>query len=285
MDLEDMFYISEKDWYKLQIWATIAYDKDKNEISGLLILKQENSGSNTELDGEAVTNYTMKYGMKYKNPEMKFVWWHSHHTMSAFWSGTDINEINAWENESFSLALVINLKEEYVFRVSVWKANGIPIEKHFDTNLTIERKKPKIKITDNHIKEYEELCSNKIHTVQHNGYIGYNPSQSTLFKQREVNLNIEEYYRQAETKLEHCMDGLTDGSMSLVDYKRNINEMNGICKKNKLPFTIKLLKGNRESVMNEIMVTLPGDMFKWNDETLKSQMENTMWHGGGWYGN
>ena len=300
MDLEDMFYISEKDWYELQIWATIAHDKDKNEISGLMtavpqkdgrfklgdvaILEQENSGSNTELDGEAVTNYTMKYGMKYKNPEMKFVWWHSHHTMGAFWSGTDEKEINACENESFSLALVVNLKEEYVFRVSVWKANGIPIEKHFDTNLTIERKKPMINITDRHIKEYKELCSNKTHIVKPNGYIGYN-RQNTLFQNREANLNIERYYRDAEEKVEKCMDGLTDGSMSLTKYKLYIKGINNICKQKNLPFKIKILKGDRESIMNEIMETMTGEMFEWTDETLKDQLEQSGWYGGGWYGN
>ena len=148
MELENMFYILEKEWYTLQKWAKMAHDEDKNEISGLMtavpqkdgrfklddveILKQENTSTNTELDGDAVSAYMMKYGMKY-------VWWHSHHTMGAFWSGTDTNEIDAWKNNSFSLALVINLREEYVFRVSVWKANGLPIQEHYDTNLTIER--------------------------------------------------------------------------------------------------------------------------------------------------
>ena len=89
MELKDMFYILEDDWYKLQAWATIAYEEDKNEISGLMtavpqedgrikvsdveILKQENSGTNTELNGDAVSEYMMKYGMKYNNPNMKFV--------------------------------------------------------------------------------------------------------------------------------------------------------------------------------------------------------------------
>ena len=216
MELENMFYIPEKDWYKLQAWATIAYDKDKNEISGLMtavpqkdgrfklsdveILKQENTGSNTELDGQAVTDYTMKQAMKYKNTNMKFVWWHSHHTMGAFWSGTDIKEIEAWENDSYSLALVINLKEEYVFRVSVWKANGIPINKHYDTNLTIERSKPKINITDKMLKEYKDKCEDKpilrnsIHTFQ--GQLAYK-KQDTMF-QKENDLVMENYYKQAE---------------------------------------------------------------------------------------
>ena len=156
MDIENMFYIKEKDWYKLQAWAQLSYDEDKNEISGLMtaipqedgrflmgdvdILKQENTSVETDIDADSVMEYKMKYGMKYNNPNMKFVWWHSHHNMGVGWSGTDINEINQWKNNSFSLALVINLREEYTFRVSLWNCNGIPMEKHIDTSLTIERK-------------------------------------------------------------------------------------------------------------------------------------------------
>ena len=53
MDLKDMFYISEKDWYELQGWATIAYEKDKNEISGLMTAIPQEDGrilvSNVEI--------------------------------------------------------------------------------------------------------------------------------------------------------------------------------------------------------------------------------------------
>ena len=297
MELKEMFYISEKDWYKLQAWAQIAYDEDKNEISGLMtaipqedgrfklgdvaILKQENSGTNTELDGEEVTKYTMNQAMKYKNTDMKFVWWHSHHTMGAFWSGTDEKEIDAWENDSFSLALVINLKEEYKFRVSLWKANGLPIAEHYDTELTIERKQPKINITDKMMKEYKSKCSERLSHV--NQWVN-NRSQGSLFVRNETDLMVEEFYRQAEEKVEQCMDGLTDGSMSFEDYKRNIKEMNKVCKDNKLPFKIKHIKGNRQTVMNELMTILTGDMFEWKDESKKYQITRNSWntYGGVW---
>ena len=75
MELKNMFYIDEKDWHELQGWAGLAYQKDKNEISGLMtaipqkdgrfkitdveILKQENSGTSTELDADAVAAYKM----------------------------------------------------------------------------------------------------------------------------------------------------------------------------------------------------------------------------------
>ena len=69
------FIIQEKAWNTMQQYAQIAYEKDKNEISGLIpyklvehpvskdmvyelfdpvILKQENTGTTTELDGEAI---------------------------------------------------------------------------------------------------------------------------------------------------------------------------------------------------------------------------------------
>ena len=44
MELKNVFYIKEKEWYKLQAWATIAYDEDKNEISGLMTAIQQKNG-------------------------------------------------------------------------------------------------------------------------------------------------------------------------------------------------------------------------------------------------
>lgn len=74
--------------------------------------------------------------------------------MKAFWSGTDLKAIEEYSDGDFSFSLVINLKEEYVFRVSIWK----PIEMHEDIEISIlnptEKKVPK-RIDD----EVDELCS------------------------------------------------------------------------------------------------------------------------------
>tara|TARA_R110002020_G_scaffold82163_6_gene203435 strand:- start:727 stop:1653 length:927 start_codon:yes stop_codon:yes gene_type:complete len=298
MKIEEMFYIKEDDWYKLQAWATIAYDKDKNEISGLMtavpqedgryklsdveILKQQNSGTNTELDGDCVTEYTMRHGMKYNNPNMKFVWWHSHHTMEAFWSGTDIKEINAWENSSFSLALVINLKEEYKFRVSIWNAAGLPIEKHYDTTLTIEREVPKIHITDAMEKSYEALCENEqVHnqgiTWYRNG-MGYQHSQhqQMLFGERE--LKVENDYIKALEKAEQMQDMVVDGSMKIKDYKQKVKAFNKVCKDSKLPFKLKIIDGNKMQITNQLMQEMPSDLFEWSDENAKEKAEAQAWN-------
>tara|TARA_R100000152_G_scaffold20490_1_gene14322 strand:+ start:95 stop:1021 length:927 start_codon:yes stop_codon:yes gene_type:complete len=308
MQLEEMFYITEKDWYKLQAWAKLAYDEDKNEISGLMtavpqedgrfkigdveILEQENTGTNTELNGDAVSSYMMKHATRYNNPQMKFVWWHSHHTMAAFWSATDEKEIDAWKNTSFSLALVINLKEEYKFRVSLWNANGIPLEEHFDTTLTIERPQPKINITDDMKTLYKELCSSPV--VQNNWHrhaFGSYNGQLSLYSrsQNEKSLIIEEEYSKILDEAENIQDDMVSGVIKLKDYKKSIKDINKNCDKSKLPFKLKVIKGNTQDIINKLMTLMPNELFEWEDNRLKDKYETIAWSntfgGGRWYGN
>ena len=299
MNIEDIFHISEKDWYNLQAWATIAYEEDKNEISGLMtaipqedgtikvgnveILKQENTGTNTELDGEAVSEYMMKYAMKYKDKNMKFVWWHSHHTMGAFWSGTDEKEIDAWKNESYSLALVINLKEEYLFRVSFWKHNGLPMEKHIDTTLNIDREKPLINITKKMKKDYNELCTSpQIATYNHGwtkaGWSLDNHQDSFNFSNKKrVSANVKEAYSQCLSKCEKMQESFLDGTLSFKDFKDEIKILNKVCKNKKLPFSVKEFNISKNDLLNKLLELFPCDMIEYEDNNVKLELEP---HGG-----
>ena len=303
MELKDIFFIEEKDWYKLQAWAKLAYDKDKNEISGLMtavpqkdgrikvgdveILKQENTGTNTDLDGDAVAEYTMKYAMKYNNPGMKFVWWHSHHTMGAFWSGTDTNEIDAWKNTSYSLALVINLKEEYLFRVSFWRVNGLPVEQHIDTTLTIERKEPKINITKEMEAQYKELCSNKT-TQVFGGYKGYQQSiwKNNVIQKQETELQHEEAYYKTIDALTKLQEEYLDGTCKYNDFNKEIKKLNKDCKKSKYPFKVKRMSQfNKLELQQYLMTMFPTDLLEWEDNMQKDIYETADWQReGGWYG-
>ena len=181
--MEQEFYMAQKDWAKIQQYAQQAYNFKKAEIGGMLvaiedkngdwelkdpvILKQQISGSNCVLDKDELALYYTKVGTKLKKKNFRFVWWHSHHTMDAFWSGTDLTAIKEYSDGDFSFALVINLKEEYKLRVSVWK----PIEVHEDVELTIigEAKKISKKIVD----EVTEKCSS----------ITYSYPKSTAWRQ------------------------------------------------------------------------------------------------------
>ena len=163
-----MFYISQKNWNKILGYADEAYDTEKSEIGGMsvmvedvdndwellhpVILKQEISGGNTILDKDALAVYYTQQAKKMGNKNYRFCWWHSHHTMAAFWSGTDLKAIDEFNEGDFSFALVVNLKGEYKFRVSVWS----PVEAHQDIDLEVIRPKRCNKTMK---KEVEELCN------------------------------------------------------------------------------------------------------------------------------
>ena len=288
MELKDMFYILEDDWYKLQAWATIAYEEDKNEISGLMtavpqedgrikvgdveILKQENSGTNTELNGDAVSEYMMKYGMKYNNPNMKFVWWHSHHTMGAFWSGTDENEIKAWKNTSYSLALVINLKEEYLFRVSLWQNSGLPIEQHIDTTLTIERETPKINITKAMKKQYEKLCDNKVATYGK----GWQHYQQNLWTNKPTKHKHEDNYNLLLEAIESMQDDYVSGTIKFGEFKKKVADVNKQAKERSVPFRMRTFKETADEVLNLLMTAMPDELVEFDDNNVKNELEGAL---------
>ena len=174
--IDNEFYISQKDWDKIQDYAKTAYDTEESEIGGMLvaikdkdndwelkdpvILKQIISASNCVLDKDALALYYTKAGTKYKKNEFRFVWWHSHHTMKAFWSATDLKAIEEYNDGDFSFSLVVNLRQEYKFRVSLWK----PFEMHEDVELTIINSKVN-KVPKKIVDEVAKLCTKPTYTA------------------------------------------------------------------------------------------------------------------------
>ena len=301
MELKNMFYIDEKDWHELQGWAGLAYQKDKNEISGLMtaipqkdgrfkitdveILKQENSGTSTELDADAVAAYKMKYAMKYQNKDMKFVWWHSHHTMGAFWSGTDLTEINAWKNESFSLALVINLKEEYVFRVSLWNASGIPIEQHFDIPLEIERTAKPV-ITKEMKVIYDELCEDDT-PVNPNIYVGgrvWNNNYQTNLLSKGNRVDSFNYQR-IKDKIETLCDEFLMESLTFTGFKKELTSLRKECITKKFDFKVMECNINKGEAIDQLPSTFPEEFFEFEDNHVKMlyQSADDGWSYGGYH--
>ena len=201
--MNQSFYTSEANWQKLHDYAQVAYDKHKSEIGGMLvavedkdgdwiledpvILKQEISHSNCVLDKDALALYYTKAGVKHKDSNFRFVWWHSHHTMDAFWSGTDLNAIKEYSDGDFSFALVINLKGKHIFRVSSWK----PFEMHIDTKVELldgeERKIPKRILND-----VEKYCTKPAYTYpKYTRYSAANSKQTSLIKPTNVDSDME----------------------------------------------------------------------------------------------
>ena len=202
--MKQSFYTSEANWQKLHDYAQVAYDEHKSEIGGMLvavedkdgdwiledpvILEQEISASNCVLDKDALALYYTKAGVKYKDSNFRFVWWHSHHTMDAFWSGTDLTAIKEYSDGDFSFALVINLKGKHIFRVSCWK----PFEMHIDTKVELlegeKRKMPK-----RILKDVKKLCSKPTYTPYQYGkkVTTVGSRQTSLIKATDIDSDIE----------------------------------------------------------------------------------------------
>lgn len=170
------FNISNKDWNKLQNYSRYAWDEHQAEIGGFLvvqrrkdgtfimhdpvILEQEITASNTTITKQALAKYFIKTAMKYGTDDLHYCWWHSHHTMDAFWSGTDLTAIKQGKNNDWSCSLVVNLKGEYLFRINQWE----PIELFKDIEIGIEGIKEK-KVPKAIVKEVEELCSKPVVSI------------------------------------------------------------------------------------------------------------------------
>ena len=177
-------YIYKACWDKIINYAKAAYHTEKSEIGGMAvvtqdkdgdwlienpqIVTQEIGGTTCDLDKEELAKYYTEMAVKYKDNNFRFCWWHSHHTMSAFWSGTDLSSIDEYgEGESdLSFALVVNLKEEYKCRVSVWK----PVEIHQDVELEIIGKEEEVEIPLEIATEVKAKCRTRSLSSYNTGY-------------------------------------------------------------------------------------------------------------------
>ena len=258
--------IKKKCWDKIINYATAAYDMHKAEIGGMavcvkgeddewliedpVILKQEISGGNCVLDKEELAKYYTKIGSskKYKDTEFRFLWWHSHHTMGAFWSGTDLEAIQEFDEGDFSFALVINLKEEYKLRVSVWE----PIEMHKDVELVIEGSEKEV--PKSILKEVTNKCST-ISSRYNNKVTSYkNGDQKTLFNVNNYralnkidentieNATFERYYKQTWDMLDQLMGELMGGEVDHNEVNKQIRVCNMQLKTAEAGFEIKDFK-------------------------------------------
>ena len=274
-----MFYITEKNWNKILGYAEEAYNKHKSEIGGMsvmvkdkedewelqdpVILEQEISNGNTILDKDALAIYYTKQAKKMGKKEFRFCWWHSHHTMAAFWSSTDLTAIDEYSDGDFSFALVINLKGEYKFRTSIWK----PFEVHQDVELEILGN---AKCNKHMKKEVEALCSTITRTYtptwNRGGYQSTDQQQERLpFGYNNVIQVGEHTFTDLSIEVDELNDSLIDGSIDYKTYSTNISNLNKRLKKDKSPYQIELIPEGRKE---QLLYMLPTQLIVYNDTDI-----------------
>ena len=183
------FYISQDDWKKIHDYAKIAYGYTppsegiiaskpwKNEIGGMavlikqedgwliqdpVILEQEVHGTICVLDKDALAVYYSD--MFAKHGTVRFLWWHSHHMMSASWSSTDTDTIEENATTDWSASLLINLKGDHKLRIQFFQ----PVECSYDTEVEIVGTQPTT-VPKAMIDEVVSKVTEKTHTYVHAG--------------------------------------------------------------------------------------------------------------------
>jgi predicted AlkP superfamily phosphohydrolase/phosphomutase len=107
--------------------------------------------------------------------------------MGAFWSGTDTNTMTEYKNSNWSAFLVVNVREEYKFRVQYWH----PYEMGEDIDLTVLTNKTKERaIPKGILKEIEDKCTERTTVAQtggynYGGYSRYSGYQATLWSNQQ----------------------------------------------------------------------------------------------------
>lgn len=112
-------------------------------ITDVRIFEQEVTGGSTDLDMDDIAKFLIEENKKGEDVSKYKLWWHSHNTMSAYFSGTDTSTI-AELGKSFDwlISIVGNHKEEFESRIDIF----FPGKHTIEANLMIigeERKIPK----------------------------------------------------------------------------------------------------------------------------------------------
>ena len=290
------FWISQENFNKVISYAESAYRLHKSEIGGQLvvledkdgdyiledpvILKQEISMGNCELDGEQLAIHYSKMIGKYGN-KVRHCWWHSHHTMGAFWSGTDDATIIGHPANDWTVSLVVNLKREYKLRIQF-----------FEPFLHEENVELNMMVTENELnpsidKEVNALCTKEATSVITYGGTGlqghlWNQHRGTLTSddKKEIKTYNNSYNRgwwdeidddlsltgvpidTFETcinDMEKLQDGFMDGSIKGKAFRKGTRKLNKLLKQYNLK--VKTMKSVTE-IHNECLMSNPIDMFE-----------------------
>jgi len=272
------YYISKKDYDKIISYATAAYESMKAEIGGMsicyqdedgdwivtdpVILKQKVTGSTCDLDQEALADYYCKAAKKHGKKNFRFCWWHSHHTMGVFWSGTDIKGINEYSDGDLSFALVVNLKRENKFRASMWK----PVVMHEDTTLEILEHKGS-SVPKKILAKVKELCEkpaynyttwkdknketkvNQADLWDDDMYGGYGYAYGN-YAERKINHGglseptSAQYYNYCYNKVADWINEMAEGLLTYAAYVKEVEEANRDLEKMTSGYSFVLIEQN-----------------------------------------
>jgi hypothetical protein len=124
-------------------------------VANVYLLKQENTSGSTVLDAGALSRAMYLY--KDEPGDFNF-WWHSHHSMSAFFSTTDHDTIKDLGSNGWLLATCFNNRGET--KTGLYTTNPIPV---LHEEMTIQVTSPVLPqaFRDQLDAQYQELVTEK----------------------------------------------------------------------------------------------------------------------------
>lgn len=189
------------------------------KIVDIKIFKQTVSSSETEIDEEDISSFLIELMNNNENPEDWKVWWHSHHTMDVFWSGTDVATINKLvASMGWVLSVVGNKRDLLKCRLDIKE----PFKMHKDD---IPIVKPTfIRIIPEDIKEeVKEKVTEKAYTYTSSGfYIG----NAEIYGFARGNEDYNKYARRSSSYVKPKETKLIKVPKTLVNDTNDINEIN-----------------------------------------------------------
>lgn len=132
-------------------------------VSDIIIPPQEVSGGGTDIDGDMVLTVTELLAKKGEKLSDWRLWWHSHNTMSAFFSSTDNDTIEDYaEMVDWAAGLVVNVKGERKAKIVMARPFALEFETEaintveedsrikewVDTAMEFVKKRPPLKVVD-----------------------------------------------------------------------------------------------------------------------------------------
>ncbi len=97
-------------------------------VEDVMIYEQEVSGATADLSSKAVARWMSDLVKAGGSPKEWKLWWHSHDTMSAFFSKTDTDTIDRQNEGDWMVSLVVNRKREREARLDLYRPFRVSVE-------------------------------------------------------------------------------------------------------------------------------------------------------------
>jgi proteasome lid subunit RPN8/RPN11 len=129
--------------YEISGMGKVSLEGDEFTVHDVIILAQEVNGASSDIDTDALARMQVELIQAGENPAEWSLWWHSHAKMSVFWSGKDMNTINASTEFPYLLSIVANHAEDILARIDVFSpvrlsADNLDVEIVRETDSALE---------------------------------------------------------------------------------------------------------------------------------------------------